>query len=37
MASVVPLNLNLLFTIQIGIMILGTICLVFLVYHLWKK
>lgn len=37
MASVLLLNLHLLFAIQIGIMTLGAIWLVFLVYHLWKN
>jgi hypothetical protein len=37
MTSVVLLNLHLLFAVQIGIMILGAIWLVFLVYHLWKN
>lgn len=37
MTSVVLLNLHLLFAVQIGIMMLGAIWLVFLVYHLWKN
>lgn len=37
MTSVVLFNLHLLFAVQIGIMMLGAIWLVFLVYHLWKN
>jgi hypothetical protein len=31
------LNVNLLFSIQLAVMLMGAVCIIYLVYKIWKK